>query len=106
MYDFILQIIVFSSLGLIIYLLARVIPRFHIDKNITQQLGPPNTFIDKLLGKLPLNKIDLTINNLLSRILRQVKVLILKFDNLINNYLNKLKKTNGNGKINENDVMK
>lgn len=100
MYNFILQIIVFASLGSIIYLLARAVPR------VTDEAAPtrPANFFDKLMAKLPMEKIDQDINSFLAKFLRKSKVIILKIDNFINHRLGKLSKKNGNGKTNENDT--
>lgn len=93
MYNFILQILVFSSLGLIIYLLARAVPR------VSDAPAPTKTanFFDKLMGKLPLVKIDEGINSFLAKFLRKSKVVIMKVDNFINHRLGKLTRKNGSG---------
>ena len=103
MYDFILQIAVFLSLGLIIVLLARALPRIEEDK---APAAKKSNVFDKILSRLPLAKIDLFVNSVLGKILRRMKVVVLKADNLINNYLGKLKKTNGNGNVNGSDGNK
>src|SRR3989344_1351621 len=95
-YDFILQSAVFLSLGFIILLAAAVMPRLGDN---TDQSAKPRSF-DRLVGKLRLNKVDSLINGFLGKILRRSKVAVMKVDNLITDRLNKLKKTNDNGKIN------
>ena len=93
MTNLILQILVFSSLGLIIYLLAKAAPR------VSDQAEPiriPNPF-DKMMAKLPMAKIDENINSFLAKFLRKSKVVIMKIDNFINHRLGKLSKKNGNG---------
>lgn len=96
MFDFILQIITFASLGFIVYLFARALPR--ISENEQAAAGKPDYF-DKMMKKLPLGKIDSAINLFLGKILRKMKVILMKVDNLMNYYINKLRtKQNGNGK--------
>lgn len=80
MYSFILQFIVMVSLAAIIYLVARTIPR--IDENVV--LGETKkSFFDDLVPKLPLEKIDLFFSNLLEKMLRRVKIVIMKIDNIL-----------------------
>ncbi len=92
MYNFILQILIFLSLGLIIYLLAKAAPR------VGNEPAParPNPF-DKLMAKVPMAKIDENINSFLAKFLRKSKVVIMKIDNFINHRLGRLTKKNGNG---------
>ena len=91
MYNFILQILVFSSLGLVIYLLARAMPRVG---DVAEPQRQPNLF-DKLMNKMPMEKIDENINFSLAKILRKFRVLVLKVDNFINHRLGKLNKKSG-----------
>ncbi len=88
MFDFLLQSSLFLSFGVLIYIISRAVPRIEdINKN-THTLD----FFDKLLGKLPLKKIDAKINNFFEKILRKTKIVFLKADNFINSYLNRVKK--------------
>jgi hypothetical protein len=91
MANFILQILVFSSLGLIIYLLARAVPR------VSDAAAPAKSvnFFEKLMAKLPMAKIDESINSFLAKFLRKSKVVIMKVDNFINHRLGKLTRKNG-----------
>ena len=98
MYNSILNILVFASLGVIIYLIARSVPR------VKDEEMPPRgpNFVDKLLKKVPTGKIDETINSSMTKFLRKLRVLILKVDNFINHRLGKLKKpTPGNNDENQ-----
>lgn len=99
MYDFLLQIIVFSSLGIIIYMLARALPRI---ENIKPSPAGPNA-LDRFLSKLPLEKIDFVLSNFFEKLLRKLRVVVMKADNLINARLGKIKKTpNGSGGADKN----
>ncbi len=91
MTSFILQILVFVSLGLIVYLLVKAAPRVG-NEPLPKQVNP----FDKLMAKVPMAKIDENINSFLSKFLRKSKVVIMKIDNFINHRLGKLTKKNGN----------
>ena len=93
MYDLILQIIVFGSLGLVIYLMARALPR--ISDNATAPRGPG--FFDRLMAKVPMAEIDQNINSFLAKFLRKLKVVVMKVDNFINHRLGKISKKAGSG---------
>lgn len=80
MYSFTLQFLIMSSLAAIIYLVARTVPR--IDENVILG-GEKKSFFDNLISKLPLEKIDLLINNLTEKLLRRIKIVIMKIDNVL-----------------------
>ncbi|KKQ21586.1 hypothetical protein A2999_01530 [Candidatus Wolfebacteria bacterium RIFCSPLOWO2_01_FULL_38_11] len=93
MYTFILQIIIMLSLGAVIYLIARVAPRVGDVHDYTRT---PHLF-DKLGSKIPLNEIDFAASAFLEKTLRKIKLLLMKWDNIVSGHINKIKKTNGNG---------
>jgi len=95
MYDFILQIVTFLSLGVLIYLFARALPR--INENVSSEPTPRTDYIDKAMKKLPLSKIDSMINLFIGKALRRIKVVVMKVDNVINRHLNKVKKNGDSG---------
>lgn len=94
MYDFLLQIIVFLSLGFIVYLFARALPRVS-DETLVASAGKAGV-LDRLLKKLPLAKMDLAINAFWGKALRRFKIVVLKIDNLLNRYISKVKKSDSN----------
>lgn len=102
MYNLILQILVFTSLGLVIYLLARAVPRV---EDAPAPVRGPN-FFDKLMAKIPMAKIDGAINSSLAKFLRKIKVLILKIDNFANDRLGKLTKKSGDSDKSSNNDQK
>lgn len=104
MYEFILQLAVFLSLGVIVFLMARAVPRIEEGVGTNAASSQPNYF-DRLLERIPLNKFDSSINSFLSKILRRLKVFVLKIDNLITNHLNKLLKKNHNGGKNQDNMI-
>ena len=88
MYNFILEILIFSSLGFTVYLFARGVAR--VDE--TAPVSHPAGFFDRMLRRLPLDRIDERLNSFLEKILRRLRVLVLKLDNWVNGSLAKLKK--------------
>lgn len=96
MYNFILQTAVVLSLGVIIYLLARAVER---SGNVSAPDQSSNAF-DKFIAKIPLAKIDAVLNSFFGKFLRKSKVIVMKVDNLLNQYINKLKR-GGEEKPNE-----
>ena len=96
MYDLILQIIVFGSLGFIIYLMARALPR--VEDNLRPPRGPG--LIERMFAKIPMSKLDSDINNFLARFLRKLKVFVMKTDSFIGDRLSKLTKKTGGDTVN------
>ena len=88
-FDFLLQIFLYSSFGVLIYLLSRGVPR--IEDGHKGVHGAD--FFDRMLAKLPLKKMDSWLNVALSKILRRSKVFSMKFDNFVHSHLEKLKKS-------------
>lgn len=87
MYDLVLHLVLVASLAVMIYLLARALPRV-VDESGAIQSG----VFDRMVDKLPLQRIDLIISSLAERLLRKAKILVLKFDNVINSYLEQLRR--------------
>jgi len=80
------------SLGGIIYLFARALPR------VTDAPVPVNRkdYLAELMKKLPLEKADAWFAQLFGKFLRKAKIVILKFDNILTRHINSLKKDSGN----------
>jgi hypothetical protein len=97
MYNFILQIFVMVSLGVVIYLIARAVPR------VGDEISKPTLNLDRWLGSLKLEKLDVAFGNFMEKLLRKIKLFLMKLDNVTNNYLDKIKQTklNGNGQKKE-----
>jgi len=87
MYDFIVHISLVGSLAIMIYLLARALPRVADDSGIMS-----SGMFDRLVEKLPLQRIDLMISAFFEKVLRKIKILVSKFDNMINSYLIQVRK--------------
>ena len=90
-----------SSLGMMIYILARAVPR--ISDEITDS---GTSKFDKFISSLPLEKIDIAFGNFLEKTLRKARLILLKMDNAVGGYLNSIKKFNGNGFKNGNGEEK
>ena len=97
MYDFLLQSIVFFSLGIVVYLMARALPRARAE--INQPVAGISEKVKDMVSHIPLSKLDASLNGTLSKFLRKLRVMVLKLDNFIHDRLNKLNKPPGNGKI-------
>ena len=93
MYSFLLQIAFMASLGLIIYLFARAVPR------IGDELpdNKPGSRFDQLISSFPIEKFDASIGAFMEKTLRKLRLIILRLDNAIGGYLNNIKKLSGNG---------
>lgn len=87
MTSFILEIIMVVSLGVVLYLFARALPRVD-DVSISSQDAKFNS--NKL--SVYLEKIDEWLKIVFEKFLRRVKVLLLKLDNIVSKKLNKFKK--------------
>jgi hypothetical protein len=88
MYNFVVQTGLILSLTVIVYLLARALPR------VAQEIesGPRHGAFDKFMKRIPLERLDIVIHGFAIKILRKTKIIVLKVDNLINSYLDQLKK--------------
>lgn len=94
MYDFVLQTFLISSLAVVVYLMARALPR------VAHNNESPVNFYDyfeRLINKLPVHKFDDYLNSYLSKFLRKTRLLVMRVDNKILHSLGKLKKNGGNG---------
>jgi len=91
MYDLILQLVFMAGLGAMFYLVARAVPRVSDGEAHLYQHGK----LDAWLGSLPLEQVDAFLNSSLEKALRKAKIGVLKVDNLVTAYLNKVKSANG-----------
>lgn len=90
MIQFILTDILMISLGVMLYLVARSLPRVE-----EEQTEKQNIFERWVSSELP-EKFDVMLNNFLLKFLRRLKVALLKADNFITKHLKKIA-PNGNG---------
>ena len=87
MYNFVLQTIVMLSLGAIIYLFARALPRVLE----TASSEPRKNYLEDFFRKFPLEKADAFSSYWLERFLRKLKIVVLRLDNLLSKHLSNLK---------------
>lgn len=92
MANFVAQLILTFSLGVVVFLFARALPR------VSEEASAPTDLLEKKLeqwiARLPLHKIDHGINHFLEKALRKVRVIVLKFDNLVHALLAKVRSSN------------
>lgn len=92
-FKFILEILIFVSLSGMLYLMARALPR------VNDEVFQRPTEIKTRKFSIFLEKLDQWLKSLLERWLRRLRVVVLKFDNIISQKLNSFKKeeskTNG-----------
>lgn len=100
MYNFVLQILAFSSLGVVVYLLARAIPR--VGDEPAAPRGP--SIIDRLLKKIPAAKIDEQLNTFSAKSLRKIRLILMKVDNFIIHKLGKITRKSATRNNNDNQV--
>ena len=101
MHLFILQIVLMLSLGITIYMIARAVPR--VSDEVADGIIKRQTKLDNLFSFLWVEKIDPLLHNFLEKFLRNMKLFLMKLDNITTDYLEKIKKykLNGNGKNGE-----
>lgn len=87
MASFILEIVMVVSLGIVLYLFARALPRvddvFISPQDAKLKTNPMSVYLEKIDGWLKI---------FLEKLLRRIKVLLLKLDNIVSEKLNKFKK--------------
>lgn len=83
MADFILQLILFSSFAVIVYLMAIAVPRVKDD-----DLNANGT---KASNILPLERMDAFLNNWREKILRRLRIYLLKAEKSVSDQLHKSK---------------
>lgn len=103
MYSFLVNIILFASLAVMIYLLARALPRITDEEHIIEVHV---SFFDRLIDRLPMERIDIVLSSFLEKILRKFKIFFAKLDNLINSHLARVKKSSPIHKEKEGVVLK
>ncbi len=91
MLQFILTTVLMASLGTMLYLVARSLPR------VGEEASGKQNFLDRLSSSEIPEKIDAAFNNFLTKSLRRTKVVLMKVDNFINDKLKRVS-PNGNGK--------
>ncbi len=84
MVHFIVQTLIMAALAVILYLMAKALPRISDE--------PENSHTEKSRAMFYVEKLDILLKTFLEKTLRQVRVWILKFDNFIGQKINRFKK--------------
>ncbi len=92
MVQFIFTNLLMLSLGTILYLIVRALPR--LDKSEVEGKVNRSGFERWLVSDLP-EKADLFLSSLLSKWLRKTKILLLKLDNWLGHHLKRFSSING-----------
>lgn len=103
MYSFLINIILFASLAMMIYLLARALPRITDEAHET---AVHVSFFDRLIDRLPMERIDIVISTFLEKLLRKFKLFVSKLDTVITTHLTRVKKSSPIHKEKEGVVLK
>ncbi len=83
-----------TSLGAIIYLIARAAPRVGDNEESFKKFSYSSR-LDRLIAKIPFDDIDAFLSIFVEKFLRKLKLLLLKWDNLLSEHIKKIKKING-----------
>lgn len=98
MLDFIIQLTIVGSLALMIVILARALPRIAEDDGRVKSNG---AILDRVMQRIPTATIDVAISGFLEKVLRKIRVVNLKLENLINSGIHRLRGESENGKEKE-----
>ncbi len=88
MYNLVVEMSMLLSLGLLVYLFARAVPRISHDK--PEEVQPLSGF-DRMIGKLPLERVDRGLHSFFEKTLRKGRIVTMKIDNYLNTHLKRLK---------------
>jgi len=92
MVQFVFTNILMISLGVVLYLLVRALPRVGEDR------AEGSTILDRWAHSEIPEKVDAALNAFLEKFLRRLKLVLLKVDNALASHLKRVKPTNSNGK--------
>jgi hypothetical protein len=82
--DLFLQLVFFGSIGALVYMASRALPRM-------DEEGDTRPLFRGVLSKLPTHKADAVLSSLTEKTLRRLKVTVLRVDNGLNHYLGRVK---------------
>lgn len=89
MYDFVLQIAIIASLMIIIYIMARALPRMSEDEFKSRRTNVFWHRIKQWCAKFPLAKADHFVSRYIEKTVRKTKVVVMRIDTLLAKHLNK-----------------
>ena len=93
MSDFILQTVLFLSLGAMIFLIGRAVPR------LGEEAEPKK--ISRFFSNLPVHKFDVALAGFLEKNLRKTRVVLLRVDNSVSGFLKKVRSGSGISGVHE-----
>ena len=93
-YNLILQIIVFASLGTVVVILGRALPRIEDESAVSQSR---RGYLERISKKIPFERLDEAINIFFHKVLRKVKIVIMKADNVVSEKLHNFGKKGKSG---------
>lgn len=93
-YNLIFQIIVFSSLGAVVIILGRALPRIEDESVISRSR---RGYFERISKKIPLERLDEAINIFLHKALRKIKIVLMKADNVVSEKLHNFSKKDKSG---------
>ena len=88
LYSFILETVIFAGLGALILILARALPKIE-DETTAGRTRKGR--LARFFKKIPLDKIDDSLNLVFHKALRKIKIVIMKTDNLVTRKLNNVR---------------
>jgi hypothetical protein len=91
MFSFVFSTILMLSIGMLLYLVARALPRVEEEPH-----GKPNILDRWAASEIP-EKVDATFNAYLAKFLRKTKVVLLKVDNSLTARLKKMTPSENGG---------
>jgi len=99
LYSFILETVIFVGIGALILILARALPKVE-DETTAGHLRRGR--MNGVFKKIPLDKIDDSLNLVFHKILRKIRIVIMKADNAVTKKLKNVredanKKSGGSG---------
>lgn len=92
MYSLIPQIFLLVGFGIILWLVIKNLPKIKdedIKKNI--QFSEPRIKKEKIVQKIPIEKIDAKVNSFLEKFLRRFRIILMKIDTYLQKHLETLK---------------
>jgi hypothetical protein len=103
MYSFLVNITLFASLAVMIYMLARALPRITEEQH---EAAVPVSFFDRVIDRLPMERIDIVISTFLEKLLRKFKLFVSKLDTVINAHLARVRKSSPIHKEQQGAILK
>jgi len=93
MFQYILTLILMLSLGAVLYLVARSLPRVSAEEGKEDKRGLVERWVT---SEIP-EKADELLNSFLFKLFKRVKLVLLKVDNILGKRIEKVRPANGKG---------